>query len=756
MKKNLLTFSIICAVFCLSGCGSGETMLPRDAHRSALMAHEQEISGIIAQMTQEEKVEMLHAKFMFVSAGVERLGIADISYADGPFGIREEMEPKSWNSIHLATDSATFFPTGSALAATWDEDIAYLYGTGMAAEAKRRGKDMILGPAINIQRIPTGGRTYEYLSEDPFLSSRLSVGYTKGVQDNGVAVCLKHYALNNQETNRGTVNAIVSDRAIREIYLPPFEAAVVEADAYGVMSAYNKVNGTWCSESDFLLNQVLRRDWGFRGIVISDWGGTHSVVKSTVAGLNVEMPSADYHGKALLDSLKSGAIAESVIDERVRELLRVRMAVEPVPAAEANKVMAGQPEQAAIARKVAEKSIVLLKNEGALLPVRLQDVKEIAVIGDNADRIMATGGVGAGVKALYEITPLAGIRQRVGDAAVVTFARGYAMQQNRRGFGMMQQQSGQDDAAQRLLDEAVKAAEKADVVFFIGGNNRQWETEGSDRQNMKLPYNQEKVLEAVAAANPRVVFVNVAGAPSDLDVVEACAPAILQSWFNGTEGGTALASVLFGDISPSGHLPFSYPVHLEDSPAYALGNFPQTDAPVSEDVFVSLVGANSVQDAINGSSNRTTAAYSEDLLVGYRWFDTRSLPVRYPFGHGLSYSTFSYENLQTSADVYKDGEDIEVTFTLTNTGNMTADAVPQLYVHRTDAKVAWPYKELKAFRRLTLAAGESREVTLTVPVEQLKYWNQEAYGWTLEPGGIELQLGTSAGDILLRRTVSVK
>lgn len=760
MKKSLFGIAVTALVaVAVASCAQSAGTLARDRRSgSKLDGRESQITSIISKMTLEEKVEMLHGKNMFTSEGVTAQGIPDMIYADGPFGVREEMEPHGWNSIHLANDSSTFFPTGSALAATWDEDIAYLYGKGLGIEARMRGKDMMLGPAINIQRIPTGGRTYEYLSEDPFLSARLAVGYTKGMQDQGVAVCLKHYALNNQETNRGSVNVIASPRAIREIYLPPFEAAVVEGDAFGVMSAYNKVNGYWCGESVFLLDQVLRRDWGFKGLVISDWGGTHSTVLSTVAGLNVEMPGSNWHGKALIDSVKADAIAESVIDQRVREILRVRLAIEPVPEEKANSVMTAQPEQAKIAYDVAVKSVVLLKNEGDILPIDLKKVKKIAVIGDNADKKMSQGGVGAGVKAKYEVTPIEGLRNKVGNQAEIVYAQGYAAQQGRGGFGGFrgqQQPATNGDNAKKLLDEAVKVSMDADVVLFVGGDNRQWETEGSDRRSMMLPYDQEKVVEAIAKVNPRIVFIAVAGAPVDLNIVNANAPAIIQSWFNGTEGGNALADILVGNVSPSGHLPFTYPIHLEDSPAYAMGNFPQTDAPIGADVFVNLVGNKSAEEVQNGSSNRGTAVYSEDLLVGYRWFDTKQKPVMYPFGYGLTYTTFDYSDLSSSKEKYSEKESIEISFTITNSGKTAADEVAQLYVHRVDAEVEWPYKELKAFKRISLKAGESRTVTMSVPVEQLKYWSEPDYDWLLEHGKIELLLGANAGDIRLKKTVEI-
>nr|ADX05706.1 putative carbohydrate-active enzyme [uncultured organism] len=763
--KKLLTFTVLLgAGLIVFGC-KGDPTLPRDVknYDDPLMQHEKEISGIISKMTLEEKVAMLHGKHMFTSEGVPSQGIADMVYADGPFGIREEMEPHSWNSLHLTTDSATFFPTGSALAATWSDGIAYLYGTGMAREARLRGKDMILGPAINIQRIPTGGRTYEYLSEDPYLSSVLSVAYTKGVQNNGVAVCVKHFALNNQETNRGSVNVIVSPRAMREIYLPPFEATVVEGNAFGVMSAYNKINGYWCAENYELLNSILRKDWGFKGMVISDWGGTHSTVESVVAGLNVEMPNSQYLGQALLDSVAAGAVSEDVIDERVREILRVRLAVDPVPENKANVEMTAKPEQAQIAYQVALQSIVLLKNEGSLLPIDLNKVKTIAVIGDNADKIMATGGVGAGVKALYEITPLAGLKNRIGDKAKIVYAQGYTSQQARGGFGGFGGGFGgfgrrggatatpakPDDTAKKLQDEAVKVAKSADMVLFIGGDNRSHETEGSDRRSMDLPYNQENVLEAVAKVNPNVVFIAVAGAPVDLNRVQACCPAIVQSWFNGTEGGNALADILTGESSPSGRLPFSYPFNLEDSPAYATGSFPQTDAPVNQDVFVSLVQEDSkAEEMLKGATGRGTALYSEDMLVGYRWFDTKQKPVMYPFGYGLGYSEIEYSDFAADKSEYRDGEVITVTLKAHNKGKYVQCDVPQVYVHRVDSKIEWPYKELKGFTKTVIYINpDPTDVEIKIPVESLKYWDEAKHDWVLEPGKIELLLAHDAGNV---------
>ena len=733
-------------------------------HKSSLLQYDKQIDGIIKQMTLEEKVEMLHAKFMFVSAGIERLGIADMIYADGPFGIREEMQPKGWMGLGWETDKATFFPTGSALAATWSPELAYSYGTGMAREARLRGKDMILGPAINIQRIPTGGRTYEYLSEDPFLSSRLAVGYTKGVQDNGVAACIKHFALNNQENNRGTVDVIIGERAMREIYLPPFRATVEEGDAFGFMSAYNKINGWWCAENEILLNKILRQDWGFAGMVISDWGGTHSTVGSVKAGLNVEMPDQKYLGQALIDSVKAGNVSEEIINLRVREILRVRLAIKPIPANEANKEMTSQPAQQKIAYQVASKSIVLLKNDG-VLPLQLANKPVIAVVGANATQIMGSGGMGAGVKTLYEITPLEGLKNRIGDKAEIIFAKGYEpvvfsyadMFRKKTPEEIEKQAQEKQVIAEKLTKEALEIVAKANLVLFVGGDNRAVETEGSDRKDIFLPSGQDELIKKIAAVNPNIITVLTSGAPNDLNVVNPLSKALLISWFNGSEGGNALADVLVGNISPSGRLPFTLPVKLEDSPAYALGNYPQ-DAK-SADIFANLVSetesAEKAKERIKRDA-KNIAVYSEESLVGYRWFDTKNIKVMYPFGYGLTYTTFQYANLKTNQEKYGKDDVIAVSVDLKNTGKTTADEVAQVYIHRVNPSVEWPEKELKAFSRVTLNPGESKTVKLEIPVKNLQYWNEKKQTWDNDLCKLELLVGASTGDIKLKKEINLK
>ena len=744
MNKYLYSAALL--IFA-AGCAS---LSPQDR----LTVNDRKINKIIAQMTLEEKVEMLHSKTNMSSEGVPRLGIQDIKYTDGPFGIREE-NGDGFRSLGWTLDSATYFPTGSALAATWSKEMAYKNGWAMGKEGRLRGKDIILGPAINIQRLPVGGRTYEYLSEDPVLSARLSVEYTKGSQDAGTAVCLKHYALNNQETDRGSVDVIADERTMREIYLKPFEAAIKEGGAMCVMPAYNKVNGFYCSENAHLNNEILRDEWGFKGMTVSDWGGTHSTMGAALGGLCVQMTGDNYFGQALIDSVRNGALDEAVVDAKVREILRLRFAIEPVPEDVANTIMTSQPETQKVAYEIAQKSIVLLKNEAGNLPIA-KDVKKIAVIGQNAVLTTAAGGIGAGVKTLYEISPLEGIQARAEKAGVeVVYAPGYKNYQMRMGWGRpsagpvnpLVANSIDEPADPALLAEAVALAKDADMVIFFGGTNKSIETEGSDRKNIDLPCGQNEVIKALYEANPNVATVLISGGPTDLRYLAPYSPAIVQGWWNGLEGGTALAEVLFGDIAPSGKLPFTFPLKLEDSPAYATGSFPGEGS--GEDLFTLMYRLDAtgytreqIQEYI-ASLPDPVSEYREGILVGYRWFDTKDVPVMYAFGHGLSYVDFEYGALTCKQKKDK----IQVSFDLKNLGDMEADEVAQLYVKRLDSKVERAEKELEAFERVALKAGETKNVTLEFPVSELAHWDNETNGWVLEPGKIEILVGSASNDI---------
>ena len=705
--------------------------------QSRLLSHETEIDNIIKSMTLEEKIDMLHGKNMFSSAGVPRLGIADVEYADGPFGIREEMEPHSWNSANLTTDSATFFPTGSALAATWSTEWAYAYGRGMSREARLRGKDMILGPAINIQRIPTGGRTYEYLSEDPILSGMLAVAYTKGSQDDGTAVCLKHYALNNQEDYRGFVDVRISDRAMHEIYLRPFEMAVREADAWGIMAAYNKVNGRWCSENEALLTTILRQQWGFPGMVISDWGGVHSTVDAVTAGMNVEMPGSRFMGQALLDSVKAGKVSEAVINQRVREILRIRLTVTPIAKDIANSKPVGNVEEMTTALEVARRSIVLLKNE-QLLPIDTKHIRHIAVIGENAMMKMALGGVGAGVKTRCEITPLEGLQAILGNQTKITYEPGYkSFDRESRN----QHLSPIQPADRQLMAQAVKAAQAADLVIFFAGDNREVETEGSDRKAITLPSGQDELAAALAKVNKRLVTVIVSGGPVDISTVNEVSGALVASWFNGSMGGQALAEVLTGKISPSGKLPMTWSKKLEDVPAYATGTYPQNiENNTQGDIFVDLT-----RNRSNERLQQLIADYAEQDLVGYRWYDEKQVVPAYPFGHGLSYATFEYSDL----NVKPTAEGFDVSFKLTNTSNCDAEEVAQVYVSRPASHIKRPVKELKGFRRIALKAGECQTVNIAIRRTDLCHWDEASQTWMYELGSINFLIGGSSDKLPL-------
>lgn len=753
----LMTLAVVTG--CLESCQTSQgNQSENTSPQEKLVVNDKKINEIIAQMSLEEKVEMLHSKTIMSSEGVPRLGIQDIKYADGPFAVREEIG-EGFQPLNWTTDSATYYPTGSALAATWSYDLAYDYGNALGIEARRRGKDIILGPAMNIQRLPIGGRTYEYFSEDPALNAILAVGYTKGMQDAGTAACLKHYALNNQETNRGSVDVIIDERPMREIYLKAFEAAVKEGGAMSVMPAYNKVNGYYGSENNHLNNVILRGEWGFKGMAVSDWGGTHSTMGAALGGLNVQMTGNNYFGPALVDSVRAGKLNESIVDDKVREILRLRFAIEAIPNEKANTVKISQKEQQQVAYNVATKSIVLLKNEKEILPINTAKTKKIAVIGLNATATTASGGMGAGAKTPYEITPLQGLKNRMGNDVEIKYAQAY---KNYMGmFAGHRANSSEiantlDEAPDtKLLAEAIATARDADLVLFFAGTNKFIESEGIDRENILLPVSQDVIIARLAEVNSNIVTIVVSGGPCDLRVVEKKSNAIVQAWWNGLEGGHALADVLLGNISPSGKLPFTFPLKLEDSPAFALGNF-SNDVVSDGDVFAAqfrhdIVGETEYDHDVNSPK----AYYSEGLLVGYRWFDTKNIPVLYPFGHGLSYASFDYANIKSDKSKYSPDDIIKISFDLTNKGTMEADEVVQLYVRRLDARIEWPHKELKAFKRTTLGAGKTQTITLEVPVAELRYWDEVTNGWQLENGNIEVLIGTSSAQLAIKTTIAV-
>lgn len=685
---------------------------------------EKKIDSILSVLSLEEKVNMLCGNGKFTSPGIERLGISDLQYTDGPLGIREEIAKDSWEPVGLTTDSATFFPCGSALAATWNTAMLYECGLAMGEEAKTRGKDILLAPAINITRTPLNGRTYEYMSEDPLLNSRLAVSYIHGVQQAGVAACVKHYAANNQETRRGSVDVNMDERTLREIYLPAFKAAVTEGGAYSVMSAYNKFRGAYCGENEYLLNKILKGEWGFKGMVVSDWGGTHSTVAAALNGLDVEMGTARYFNNSLLDSVKQGLVPVSVIDDKVRRILRLKLFTQRTPVSAGTQEVS-TPAHNKSAYDIASESIVLLKNTRKNLP--LKDIKNsnIVVIGNNALQKNAQGGFGAGVKARYEITPLEGLKNRIGKDAHIEFVQGYKATFHRgKPFGMFPDTLPDH----KLIAEAAKAAARADITLLFIGNNREVETENSDRKNLNLPFGQDALIKAVCAANPNTILIMVAGAPVNMHVADSCASTIIWSWFNGSQAGYALADVLLGKINPSGKLPFTIPVKLNDSPAHALGTFPGNEK----------------------------AVYSEGILVGYRWFDTKNIAPAYCFGYGLSYTDYAYGEPQTNKPVYTRKDTALITFNLSNTGEYDGYETVQLYVKEMNPKVIRPAKELKAFKKMFVTAGNETTVTLELPIANLAWFDEKLMNWVVNPGTYQLAIGASSRDIRKVAQIKVK
>lgn len=701
---------------------------------------EKRIEKLIKKMTLEEKVGLLHGNSKFYVAGVERLGIPEWSLSDGPHGVRAEINRHDWAYAGWTNDSASYFPTGTAFAATWNPELAYRRGEVLGEEARWRKKDVLLGPGVNIIRSPLCGRNFEYMSEDPYMNSVLAVAYIKGLQSRDVACSVKHFAVNNQETNRTTVDVECSERALREIYLPAFKAAVQEGGALTVMAAYNKFRGEFCAENNYLVRKILRNEWGFDGVYVTDWGAAHSTVPSMEAGLDLEMGTLIdkyedwYYANPLIEAVKSGKVPMSLVDEKVGDVLRVMIktnVLDPKKRFGPGSMNTKEHQQATY--DAAAEAIVLLKNQNNLLPLDFSSIKSLAVIGDNATRKHSNGGLSSEIKAVYEVTPLGALRAKWGDKVDIRFAQGYEKlstfvegSNNGQSSGTFSSKTQESDA---LLKEAVEVARTSDVALLVCGLNHDYDTESFDRLNMDIPYGQVELIQEVVKANPRTIVVMIAGSPLNMAAVDICSPAIVWAWFNGMEGGNALVDVLSGKVNPSGKMPFTTPVSLDQSPAHALGNFPGRDLKVN---------------------------YEEDILVGYRWFDTKGLPVVYPFGYGLSYTTFNYSNLNTDKKTYDQADTIQATFTLTNTGDREGAEVAQLYVSDPVCSVMRPVKELKGFKKVFLKPGESRRITLDIPVSSLAFYSEAQSQFVVEPGEFILQLGASASDITQRISVEVK
>lgn len=701
---------------------------------------EERVEDALQRMTLEEKVGVLHAQSKFCSRGVQRLGIPELWTTDGPHGIRPEVLWDEWEQAAWTNDSCVAFPALTALAATWNPELAELYGRSLGEEALYRGKDVVLGPGVNIYRTPLNGRNFEYMGEDPLLASRMVVPYIKGLQSNGVAACVKHYALNNNEVNRHTSNVIVDDRTLYEIYLPAFKAAVTKGGAWSIMGSYNLYQNQHGCHNKRLLRDILRDEWGFDGVVISDWGGTHDTAEAVENGLDLEFGSWTngltngrsnaydnyYLADPYLKLLREGKADMATLDNKVRNVLRLIFRT----AMKSDKGFGSlcSDEHYAAARRIGAEGIVLLRNKGNLLPLDPSKPQNILVVGENAVKMMTVGGGSSSLKVQRETSPLDGLRAQAPAGSTVVWERGYVGDPTGEYNGVT---SGQDlsesRSADRLIADAADAARRADVVIFVGGLNKATgqDCEDSDRESLALPYNQDAVIEALVAANPRTVVVNVSGNAVAMPWADKV-PAILQAWFLGSESGNSLADVIFGRVNPSGKLPMTFPVRLDDVGAHAVGEYPGTKRADSDIVDI---------------------RYNEGVLVGYRWFDTKKIRPLFAFGHGLSYTTFGYGKL--SADASKIGPDGAMTLSVdvTNTGSRAGAETVQLYISDTKASVKRPAKELKNFAKIYLEPGQTKTVTFTVRPSDLAFFDAGAHAWKAEPGEFRAHVGAASDDI---------
>ena len=726
------------------GAQSGPTSaVPADApYKNPSLPVEQRVKDLLGRMMVEEKASMLAGSGWMESMPIERLGIPAIKMADGPLGVR------AWYGSSAVTNAAstpkvlsTSFPSGVAMAATWDIDLVQSEGRAIGQEVKALGRDMILGPTVNINRVPLWGRNFEGYGEDPYLSGRLGVAYIKGVQGEGVIPSVKHFAANNEEFERHRLDEHIDERTLHEIYLPAFKAAVQEGGVWNVMSAYQKVNGTYCAENNYLLTDVLKREFGFKGFVVSDWGSTYSTAPTVNAGMDLEMPGGPpakamlsrpqtilsgnsgtwLEGDKVMAEVKNGHITEATLDDNVGRILRVIFLSGQFDHPHAGGGEVDTPQQRAVALKGATEGIVLLKNAGGLLPLDAAKVKSIAVIGPNA-AVARTGGGGSSlVRPKYVIAPLDGIKERAGTEIKVTYALG---------VGMEGEDPAQDtpEARAKALKDATDAAASADVTVVIVGRYNKLESEGFDVKTMDLPAGQDELIAAVEKANPHTVVVLNTGDPVTMTKWIDATPALVDMWYGGQEGGHALAAILFGDANPSGKLPVSLPKRFEDSPAY--GHYPGENLKVD---------------------------YAEGIYVGYRYYDTKKIEPQFPFGFGLSYTTFEYSDLKLNSIEFagKNGNR-DFSVNVRNTGSRAGAEVVEVYVHDGHSKIDRPVHELKAFSRVELQPGETKAVQFSLQNPAFSYWSPETKDWVMEPGTFEVQVGASSRDIRLRVPVKVE
>ena len=730
---------IACSLLLLPGFGQAQQEVPTYLDSSKPI--EERVEDALSRLTLEEKVALTHAQSKFCSPGVARLGIPEFWMTDGPHGIRPEVLWDEWEQAGWTNDSCVAFPALTCLAASWDPEIARLYGKSIGEEARYRNKTVLLGPGVNIYRSPLNGRNFEYMGEDPYLAGKMVVPYVQGVQQNGVAACVKHYALNNQEVNRHTTNVIVDDRALYEIYLPAFKAAVQEGNAWAIMGSYNLYKNQHGCHNQYLLNDILKGEWGFDGVVVSDWGGVHNTQEAITNGLDMEFGSWTnglsngasnaydnyYLADPYLKLIREGKVGTKELDDKVRRILRLAYRT----TMDRNRPYGSLCSEAhfAAARRIGEEGIVLLQNRNNLLPIDLNRAKRIAVIGENAIKMMTVGGGSSSLKVKYELSPLDGIRKRVGDQAEVIYARGYVGDPSGEYNGVKSGQDLEDSRSpEELIAEAVAVAKEADYVIFIGGLNKSahQDCEDADRKELGLSYGQDKVITALAKANKNLIVVNISGNAIAMPWVKEV-PAIVQAWYLGSEAGSAIASVLTGDVNPSGKLPFTFPASLQDVGAHKLGEYPGT--PRSD------------------GSPIVDQKYNEGIFVGYRWADKEKTKPLFSFGHGLSYTTFAYGKAVADKKVMGQDEMLTITLPVTNTGSREGSEVIQLYISDLKSSLPRPVKELKGFSKVKLAPGETREITFTIGKEALSFFDDTRHEWVAEPGKFEAWIGASSTDI---------
>lgn len=720
------------------------TVLPLSAQQQPVYLDpgkpiEERVEDALGRLTLKEKIALIHAQSKFSSAGVPRLGIPEAWMTDGPHGIRPEVLWDEWDQAGWTNDSCVAYPALTCLAATWNPDMALLYGKSIGEEARYRNKTVLLGPGVNIYRTPLNGRNFEYMGEDPYLASRMVVPYVQGVQQNGVAACVKHFALNNHEVNRHTTNVVVDDRALYEIYLPAFKAAVQEGQAWAIMGAYNLYKGQHACHNQYLLNDILKGEWGFDGVVVSDWGGTHDTDQAITNGLDMEFGSWTdglsngasnaydnyYLAMPYLQRISRGKVGTRELDDKVRRVLRLAFRTSMNPHRPYGSILS--PEHYAAARRIGEEGIVLLKNKNGVLPIDPGKAKKIAVVGENAIKMMTVGGGSSSLKVQRELSPLDGIRQRVGSRAEVVYARGYVGDATGEYNGVVTGQNLKDDRSPaELIDEAVRVASDADYVIFIGGLNKSagQDCEDADRKGLNLSYGQDEVISALAKANKNLIVVNISGNAIAMPWVSEV-PAIVQDWYLGSEAGSAIAAVLMGDVNPSGKLPFTFPVRLEDNPAHAVGEYTGERSKGVIDV-----------------------KYNEGIFVGYRWADKqKKVKPLFPFGHGLSYTTFAYGKPTADRKSLSADGTLTVKVMVKNTGARPGQEVVQLYISDKKSSLPRPVKELKGFRKIQLAPGEEKEVAFTIDKSALSFFDDARHAWVAEPGKFEAIVAASAEDI---------